>query len=127
MLRGLLVLAVGALAVLKLLPRYEVEGDSMLPSYRPGDRIVLKPLHYRFRQPKIGEAVVLRRARAGGRVDIKRLSAGPGDSVEVAGQPYVLGTDEWFVLGDNASESTDSRTRGPVKRSELVGAVWFRY
>jgi signal peptidase I len=47
--------------------------------------------------------------------------------VVVRGEERVLGQDEWFVLGDNVSESTDSRDLGPVPRQDIVGRVWFRY
>lgn len=42
-----------------------------------------------------------------------------------AGQ-YVLGPDEYFLLGDNRGHSLDSRNFGPVKRELVVGKVWFR-
>ncbi|MBI1352021.1 MAG: S26 family signal peptidase [Actinomycetales bacterium] len=35
--------------------------------------------------------------------------------------------DGWWVLGDNLEDSEDSRTFGPVRRSEIVGRLWFRY
>lgn len=37
-----------------------------------------------------------------------------------------LGEDEYFVMGDNRDESLDSRSFGPVARSEIVGRVWVR-
>lgn len=44
------------------------------------------------------------------------------------GSPVVLAPDEIFVLGDNSSDSHDSRWLGPVRLSELtgraVGVVW---
>jgi len=43
-------------------------------------------------------------------------------------QPLVLGPDELFVLGDNSSESLDSRELGPVSLEEVLGVplavVW---
>ena len=39
----------------------------------------------------------------------------------------ILGPDEWYVTGDNALESTDSRDYGPVRRADLVGPLWFTY
>lgn len=37
-----------------------------------------------------------------------------------------MGSDEYFVLGDNRPVSQDSRIIGPVKRADIVGRVWLR-
>ena len=110
-----------------LLRRYRVEGRSMLQAYAPGDRLLVEALSYRPREPRIGEVVVVRQPGTGGRLDLKRIAAGPGGSVTVQGVERVLEADEWFVLGDNLSESTDSRALGPVRRRDIAGRVWFRY
>jgi signal peptidase I len=38
-----------------------------------------------------------------------------------------LGPEEYFVMGDNRSDSQDSRAFGPVRQDLIVGRVWFRY
>ena len=45
-----------------------------------------------------------------------------------AAEPITLGEDEYFVLGDNRNNSTDSRTEkvGNVKRSTITGRAWVR-
>lgn len=43
------------------------------------------------------------------------------------GETIVLGSDEYFVLGDNVDRSLDSRDHGPVKSSNLVGVVDLIY
>lgn len=42
------------------------------------------------------------------------------------GQPLTLGSSEYFVLGDNRSNSQDSRAFGPLDRSHIVGRAWLR-
>jgi signal peptidase I len=111
----------------RLVRRYAVEGRSMLRAYAPGDRLLVEGLSYRLRKPRIGEAVVVRQPGTNGRLDLKRIAAGPGAEVIVNGQPDFLGTDEWYVLGDNLGESTDSRELGPVRTKDIVGRVWRRY
>jgi signal peptidase I len=124
-----LALAAVAMAAVsgRLLRRYAVEGRSMLRAYAPGDRLLVEGLSYRLRRPRVGEAVIVRQPGANGRLDLKRIAAGPGAEVTVKGQPDFLGTDEWYVLGDNLGESTDSRELGPVKTRDIVGRVWRRY
>ena len=111
----------------RLVRRYVVEGRSMLRAFAPGDRLVVEGFSYRFRAPRIGEVVVVRQTATEGRLDLKRIAAGPGAEVTVRGEPDFLGKDEWYVLGDNLDESTDSRELGPVKTSDIAGRVWFRY
>ena len=113
--------------------RYVVEGRSMLQAFRPGDKLVAEGISYRMRAPRIGEAVVVHwpnslvRPPGTPALDLKRIAAGPGAEVTVVGQPDFLGENEWFLVGDNLDESTDSRELGPVKTRDLVGRVWFKY
>jgi len=37
-----------------------------------------------------------------------------------------LGEDEYFVMGDNRTNSLDSRQLGPINKSYIIGRVWFR-
>ncbi|MFZ5364850.1 MAG: signal peptidase I [Patescibacteria group bacterium] len=39
---------------------------------------------------------------------------------------FTLAADEYFMLGDNRTQSLDSRTFGPVYRDLIMGKVWLR-
>jgi signal peptidase I len=116
-----------ALVSTRVIRRYVVEGRSMLRAFAPGERLLVESLTYRVRTPRLGEVVVIRQQGSDGRLDIKRVAAGPASTVMVGAEERVLAPDEWYVLGDNLSESQDSRTLGPVSTKDVVGRVWFKY
>jgi signal peptidase I len=107
--------------------RYVVQGRSMLRAFKPGDRVLVEGVTYRTRAPRVGEVVVVAHPHTMGRLDLKRIAAGPGSEVTVGGAPDFLGEDEWYVVGDNLLESTDSRQLGPVRTRDIVGRVWRKY
>jgi len=86
----------------------------MLPTLRPGDFLAVRAP--RSGEPRAGQLVVIRH---GDLETVKRVIALPGERA--------LGPDEYWVEGDNASASTDSRTSGPVAREAIVGIVRARY
>ena len=40
---------------------------------------------------------------------------------------WLLGEEEYYVMGDNRANSDDSRSLGPMKRQLIVGKAWLRY
>ena len=89
--------------------RLAVEGDSMDPTLRAGDRVVAIRLPIRA-----GDVVAVRDPRSPARILVKRAaSVGAGGAID--------------VRGDNPSSSTDSRHFGPVPRHLVVGRVVYRY
>jgi signal peptidase I len=56
---------------------------------------------------------------------VKRVVGVPGDDIEDGAR--TLGRGEYWVEGDNADASTDSREFGPVRRADLLGRAWLRY
>jgi nickel-type superoxide dismutase maturation protease len=89
--------------------RLEIEGDSMLPALRAGDRVLV----LRTGRLGAGQIAAVRDPRRPSRVVVKRV-AGPAPG-------------GWRVLGDNPARSTDSRVFGAVSRDLVVGRVVYRY
>ncbi len=114
------VLAATGVAFVRFRPsRVAIEGASMMPTLLPGDWVlVVSPNRYRR-----GEVVVVEHPGRPGYEMVKRLTGGPGDTVG----DRVLGSDEWWVEGDHAPSSTDSRHFGPVTGDELMARVMLVY
>ena len=98
-----------------------IEGDSMSPTLTSGEVVFVRRRAYRSRMPRRGDVVVARPSALGRRRMIKRVIGLPNDRISLGGRSWQLGDDEFFLLGDRASESTDSRSFGPVRREELLG------
>ncbi len=95
------------------LTRVVVSGDSMRPTFEPGDRLLVLRLAHR-RPLRAGMVVTVRDPRAGERrVLVKRVIAIGDGGIE--------------VRGDNPVGSTDSREFGRVTLGEVTGRVLYRY
>ena len=90
-----------------------VRGDSMLPTLRPGDYLMVNRLAYVISAPREDDVVVVKGPAGAPARQIKRVANVPGGEV--------------YVLGDNPPASTDSRDYGPVSRSRVEGRAWLRY
>lgn len=133
---------------------FEIEGPSMLPTYHDGERIIAEKVSYRMHEPEYKDVVIVRVTNKEGRANainiIKRIVGKPGDVIEVRGGflyrngqkvkesyikekmkqdilPYVIPEDEYFVMGDNRNNSTDSRDYGSFKKKSIIGKVWFQW
>lgn len=90
--------------------RFVVSGRSMEPTFKAGQTLLVSSIPYLFRQPKIGEAVVVKDPR-GNRLLLKRITKKENDL--------------YFVGGDNSRASTDSREFGTIERKDIAGKVIF--
>jgi mitochondrial inner membrane protease subunit 1 len=121
LLAGLAFALAAAYAFLRWKPfRVEVRGSSMLPSLSPGDW-ALAVAASRFRR---GDVVVVEHPARPGFEMVKRLVALPGD---LTPSGRALGPDEFWIEGDRAENSTDSRSFGPVRRENLKARVGLVY
>ena len=126
-----------------------VEGSSMQPGLQDGQRlIVIKPA-YTFTSPQRGDIVIIHPPVAPDKEWVKRVIGIPGDTVAVKNglvyvnnvplnepyiktapsyslAPYKVPPDNYFVMGDNRNNSTDSHYGWTVTKQNIVGEVWFR-
>jgi len=142
-------LALALLVHLFLAQATVVYGKSMEPNLHAEQRLLIDKLSYRFRSPERDDIVVVDRPEMD-ELLVKRIVALPGETVEVRNGtvfvdsvevpeiyphdltpydmgPVKLGPLAYFVMGDNRSNSNDSRSFGPISREMILGRVWMRY
>lgn len=130
----------------------KVEGTSMQPELRDQDRLFVNKFAYNFEKISRGDVVVFYYPRDTQKSYIKRVIALPGDTIRIDdGRVYVndqridesyvpkrfrdvrsmaamaVPPDEYFVMGDHRSISSDSRDFGPVSRKLIYGKAAFIY
>lgn len=134
--------------------RTEVSGSSMETTLSDKDQLIVDKMTYRFRDPKRYDIVVFPYQYQDNTYYIKRIIGLPGETVQIlsgmiyidgmrldehygneimqnpgiAEEPLILGEDEYFVLGDNRNNSSDSRASdvGLIHRKDLIGRAWIR-
>ncbi len=133
---------------------FVVEGESMHPTFESGDYLVVDELTYHLGDPKRGDVVVFRYPGDPSVFYIKRIIGLPGETVHIEkgktsisktdgstvilNETYVvaedatysldttLGSDQFFVMGDNRPRSSDSRVWGPLPRTDMIGRAFIR-
>jgi len=162
-----------------LVKPYQIPSGSMEPTLDVGQRVLVNRFLYHFTDPSIGDIVVFHppvgadkgtecgvphaprescprpTSAESDQNFIKRIVAGPGDTLSVReGHPVVNGvekTDEsyinpcgssgscnlpkpiiippdyYFMMGDNRGASDDSRFWGPVPREWIIGKAFATY
>ena len=135
--------------------RTRVSGSSMETTLSDGDNLIVDKISYRFRDPKRYDIIVFPYQYEENVYYIKRIIGLPGETVQIgtdgtiyidgqvleegygkevmlspgrAGEPITLGEDEYFVLGDNRNNSSDSRepSVGNIHRDQIIGKAWVR-
>ena len=145
-------IAASVLMVLFLYQPVKVEGTSMLPRLEDRDRLFINKFVYHFESIHRGDIVVFHYPRDPEKSYIKRVIAVPGDRLRIErGEVYLNGQhlpesyvpdefrdmksmaetvipdEEYFMMGDHRSISSDSREFGPVDRDLIYGKAVFVY
>lgn len=135
--------------------RTSVSGSSMEPTLQHNDQLILDKISYRFSEPQRYDIIVFPFLYQEKTYYVKRIIGLPGETVQIdeegniyidgeileedygmetmnypgiAAEPITLGDDEYFVLGDNRNNSSDSRdpSVGTIRRSNVMGKAWVR-
>ncbi len=143
------------LAVHYLAQHTQVDGSSMSPALYDRDHVLVDKFTYRHQEPERYDIIVFPYRYQQDTYYVKRIIGLPGETVRIDGQgtifingealqenygaevinyagyastPRKLGSNEYFVLGDNRNDSRDSRDAsvGLVKRNEIIGKAFWR-
>ncbi len=162
---------------------YRIPSESMVPTLQVGQRVLVNRLTTRFGDPSIGDITVFRPPAGSEQMPldqcgerppqgeacnkptpqrsnvnfIKRIVAGPGDTVSIVrgrvilngkltSEPFISDTcaggngaactlprtikippGHWFMMGDNRGESDDSRFWGPIPTEWIIGPAFATY
>jgi signal peptidase I len=147
-----ILIAVAVFVALRLtVQSYTVVMSSMEPNFQEGECIMVNKVSYHSSGPQRGDVVVFNPPFASPHPFIKRVIGLPGDTVEIKdGKVFINGIpldedeyimarpnytmpvtqvpeNQYFVLGDNRNNSTDSHDGWMVPRDNIVGKAWFTY
>ncbi|MBR1770904.1 MAG: signal peptidase I [Lachnospiraceae bacterium] len=151
------VLVLTWLLITYVIQRTEVDGSSMEPTLSSGDNLFVDKISYRFHDPERFDIIVFPFQYQENTYYIKRIIGMPGETVQItpdgsiyidgerlqesygkeviredhigrASEPITLGENEYFVMGDNRNNSSDSRTTavGNIQREDIIGRAWVR-
>ena len=129
--------------------RFQVRGSSMEPTLHDGQYLVIAKLVYWIHPPERGDVIVFQPPNNPSDDYIKRVVGLPGEELEirdgrvwadgvVVEESYItnpgsysgawhLEDGEYFVLGDNRDNSSDSHSWGLLPRENIVGKAWLCY
>lgn len=134
--------------------RTYVSGSSMENTLSDGDNLIVDKITYRFKDPERFDIIVFPFRYKEDTYYIKRIIGLPGETVQIiegtiyidgeelvesygreviqsagaAANPITLGEDEYFVLGDNRNNSSDSRDTqvSNIHKDEIIGRAFMR-
>jgi len=115
-----LAFAAGVIIKLFLFDLMITDGHSMEPAIRSGTILVINRLQYGFRFPgQKGYLIQWASPRPG---DVLIFYTPSGD-IAVKRCEEISGTGSFIAIGDNATQSYDSRSYGPIPITNTIGKV----
>jgi signal peptidase I len=132
-----------------------VSGASMEETFHSGEYLIVDQASYHFHSPERGDVVIFRYPRDPSKFFIKRVIGIPGDTISISDNVVRISNDtapegfildesyiksmekgidltekldegEYFVMGDNRDQSSDSRTWGVLNEDKIVGRAFLR-
>jgi len=134
----------------------EVKGMSSYPTLKENERLILDKLTYRLEDPSRGDFVIIYSPYDKNVDYVKRIAGLPGEKIKILNckvyingetleenyldknvctrggniikenSEFLIANDDYVVMGDNRSQSSDSRNFGPIKRENILGKIRFR-
>ena len=90
--------------------RLHVIGESMTPTLQPGDTVFVDPSAYHHQQPNEDDVIAAEHPSMDNLQIVKRVA-------------FVDENGHCFLLSDNPTAGTDSRTFGVVPQKQIIGRV----
>jgi len=129
---------------------FRVDGQSMEPNFHNDEYVLVDKAAYLFQPPQRGDVIIFHYPLDTHKDFIKRIIGIPGDTVQTTStsvsvdghtisEPYIrvpfnfdsntwkLGPNQFFVMGDNRDNSSDSRFWGFVPRENIIGKPFLIY
>jgi signal peptidase I len=132
-----------------------VSGASMNETFQNGEYLIVDQVSYHLHTPERGDVIIFRYPKDPSKYFIKRVIGIPGDKITIENsnvtivneanpegftlnEPYIksmrpgvtitetLDDREYFVMGDNRDESSDSRVWGILQEERIIGKAFLR-
>jgi len=128
----------------------------MDPTFGDGHYLIVDQVSYNFKEPSRGDVIIFRYPQNPKKFFIKRIIGLPSETLEIRSEKVIiknieqpkgfeleesylnlnettygdttitLTSDEYFVMGDNRDQSSDSRIWGPLHKKLITGRAFLR-
>lgn len=127
-----------------------IDGESMYPTLNSNQLLIANSISYRFSEPDRGDIIIFKPSKKFDVTYVKRIIAIPGDTIaikdntvylngDILEEPYIyepmkysedldeyeLLPGEYFVMGDNRNNSSDSRWFGHIRTEQIIGKLLY--